>query len=287
MKKITFWALLPLLLTACVKENPEVEKPLYPTVGAINARYSVSDSVTVVFAKGNLQYQALTNTWRFAECQYDVIGEGNAQIDTSYNGWIDLFGWGTSGHEGLMPYMDTNSNFLYVSGQHDIEGTNYDWGLNNAVSNAGNRAGEWRTLSYDEWHYVIAYRESASVKRGLATIKNIHGEGYDMVGYVLLPDKWELPEGCSFSPGVTEGFDANIYEIAQWNRMEVAGAVFLPAGGYRDKNKVSLVGEYGCYWSTTSYSDETAYELYFMDRRAELTPAARANGHNVRLVQEK
>ena len=104
---------MPLLLTACVKEIEEVEKPLYPTVGAINARYSVSDSVTVVFAKGNLQYQAVTNTWRFAENQYDVIGEENALVDTFYNGWIDLFGWGTSGFDSLMPYSfnDTNRDF--------------------------------------------------------------------------------------------------------------------------------------------------------------------------------
>lgn len=31
----------------------------------------------IQFAPGNLQYQASTGTWRFAENQYDVIGEGN------------------------------------------------------------------------------------------------------------------------------------------------------------------------------------------------------------------
>lgn len=287
MKKITFWALMPLLLTACVKEIEEVEKPLYPTVGAINARYSVSDSVTVVFAKGNLQYQAVTNTWRFAENQYDVIGEENALVDTFYNGWIDLFGWGTSGFDSLMPYSFNDTNTFYVPGEHSITGTNYDWGLYNPISGAGNKAGSWRTLSYDEWHYLLYYRESASMKRGLATILNGMGEGCDMVGYILLPDKWELPSGCAFSAGVDKGFAANRYDMAQWHRMEGAGAVFLPAGGYRDKHKVSLVGEYGCYWTTSVYSEETAYELYFMDARSELGPSARANGHCVRLVQEK
>lgn len=287
MKKMIIWAFLPLLLTACVKDPQEVEKPLYPTVGAINARYSVSDSVTVVFAKGNLQYQASTQTWRFAENQYDVLGASNELADTSYAGWIDLFGWGTSGFEGLMPYSVSDTNWQYVTGERSITGTNYDWGLFNPISGAGNKAGTWRTLSYDEWNYVIRLRESASVKRGLATIINGAGEGCDMVGYLLLPDKWELPAGCTFTAGLDKGFAANRYDMAQWHRMDGAGAVFLPAGGYRDGRKVSLVGEYGCYWTTDYYTEETAYELYFMDARSEFSPSARANGHNVRLVQEK
>ena len=39
--------------------------------GAINSLFSVSDDLQVRFSRGNLQYQASTNTWRFAENQYD------------------------------------------------------------------------------------------------------------------------------------------------------------------------------------------------------------------------
>lgn len=49
---------------------------------------------------GNLQYQASTGIWRFAEHQYDYIGSGNENISTSYSGWIDLFGWGTGRYNG-------------------------------------------------------------------------------------------------------------------------------------------------------------------------------------------
>lgn len=45
----------------------------------------------VYFSKGNLQYKASTNTWRFAENQYDMLGTNNAKISSSYSGWIDLF----------------------------------------------------------------------------------------------------------------------------------------------------------------------------------------------------
>ena len=42
--------------------------------GAINGLFSVSPSKQVYFSQGNLQYQASTNTWRFAEHQYDYVG---------------------------------------------------------------------------------------------------------------------------------------------------------------------------------------------------------------------
>lgn len=67
--------------------------------GCLSGRFSVSADRQVSFSKGNLQYQASTNTWRFAENQYDYIGEDNKNISPTYSGWIDLFGWGTSGYD--------------------------------------------------------------------------------------------------------------------------------------------------------------------------------------------
>lgn len=57
--------------------------------------FSVSPTEKVHFSKGNLQYQASTNTWRFAEHQWDYVGDANLKIPQVYNSWIDLFGWGT------------------------------------------------------------------------------------------------------------------------------------------------------------------------------------------------
>jgi len=65
--------------------------------------------------KGNLQYQATTKTWRFADQQYHVIGMDNEKISETYSGWIDLFGWGTSGY-------DHGAVFLPVGGARLIDG---------------------------------------------------------------------------------------------------------------------------------------------------------------------
>lgn len=67
--------------------------------GAINGLFSVGESSQVYFSRGNLQYQASTNTWRFAENQWDIIAEDNALITQTFDRWIDLFSWGTSGYD--------------------------------------------------------------------------------------------------------------------------------------------------------------------------------------------
>lgn len=302
MKNIRIIAIvLAMLAAGCEGEKTEVERPLYPTEGAINARYTVDDNVTVVFAKGNLQYQASSHTWRFANHQYDVAGYDNELVDTTYSGWIDLFGWGTSGESGpmpptladssgwngLMPFTVVDSSRWYAFGRFDIGGSNYDWGVRNAISNGGNSVGAWRAMTYDEWEYLLKYRTDATRKKALATIENVGLHGAAMHGMMLLPDKWELPEGCSFQYGVKEGFETNVYTVEQWNRMESAGALFLPAAGERSGVTVSMVGDYGCYWTTTGSSLESAYELYFLSSGYAFYQTDRASGHSVRLVMER
>lgn len=284
---LIFATALAVLMVGCEGENQETERPLYPTEGAINARYTIGDDVTVVFAKGNLQYNAASRMWRFAGRQYDVAGYDNELMDTTYNGWIDLFGWGTSGERGLMPFTISDSSENYAYGMFDIGGSEYDWGQHNAISNGGNSAGKWRAMTIDEWTYLLKFRTDATKKKALATIVNVGLHGTPMHGFLLLPDKWELPEGCTFQYGTKEGFETNVYNVEQWNKMEGAGAVFLPAGGERNGVMVSMVGDYGCYWTTSGYTLESAYELYFLSTGYAFYPTNRATGHNVRLVMER
>ena len=61
--------------------------------GALKGQFSVAADEQVFFSQGNLQYQASTDTWRFAENQYDMVGADNKNISATYTGWIDLFGW--------------------------------------------------------------------------------------------------------------------------------------------------------------------------------------------------
>lgn len=203
--------------------------------------FSVSATQKVYFSKGNLQYQANTNTWRFAEHQYDIIGAANSNISSAYNGWIDLFGWGTSGYS-QNPYMSSLYSSSYNNNKKDIAGTNYDWGVYNKISNGGNQAGLWRTLTKDEWKYVFFQRKNASSLYGLATINGTRG-------YIILPDAWETPSGVIWNGGWSYNYSDNQYSVSQWSIMENAGAIFLPLAGLRKGTEVSDDSSF--YWSSS------------------------------------
>ncbi len=248
--------------------------------GVIKAAFSVSADKQVYFSQGNLQYQASTKTWRFAEHQYDMIGDANKNISSTYNGWIDLFGWGTSGYNSKYPYMtsiDYNDYGVVVDKYADIAGTNYDWGVYNKISNGGNTAGMWRTLTYNEWNYVLKERTDASSLNGSATVNGV-------TGLILLPDDWSTPAGVAFKAGMN-GLENNTYTVNEWAKMEANGAIFLPAAGYRVGTDVNVVGSYGYYWSSTANGYYYAYYLSFLYDTADMYYDDRGGGLSVRLVR--
>ena len=123
-----FRYIVPLLLLSFVAQ---AQSPIKD--GAILAEFSVSHSTKVYFSQGNLQYQASSKTWRFAEHQWDFVGDSiygtvyekgiksdNAKISSSYDGWIDLFGWRTSGYNGKNPYETSMKDSDYADGDNDI-----------------------------------------------------------------------------------------------------------------------------------------------------------------------
>ena len=255
--------------------------------GAINGKFSVASGKQVYFSKGNLQYQASSNTWRFAEHQYDFVGDAtngnvsvgsdksnNASISSSYTGWIDLFGWGTSGKEFATGYGSAyhpwsnsiSSSAVYgPTGTNNLTGTyaNGDWGVN--------MDGGWRTLSKAEWVYLFNTR---TVNGGTGSGKSYtRGKKVNNVlGVVLYPDDYT---GAAYTTG------------ANWSTFESAGCVFLPAAGWRGGSSVKSVGSYGAYWSSTAYRTEYAYHVYF-NSDGGMSPDGyngRSSGYSVRLVR--
>lgn len=238
MKKIFLLACTALTMLACAGGAGSANKD-----GLLPGKFSVSDTLQVQFSQGNLQYQPATHTWRFAENQFDTIGEQNKLIADDYEGWIDLFGWGT----GAAPTKTSTNN------QHYPDYT--EWGTN-AISNGGENL-PWRTLTVKEWGYLFFKRTDAKFKHGVAEVN-----GRD--GMILLPDEWEQPEGLNFNPGFTRRGKAayvNCYTLEQWQTMEQNGAVFLPEAGARRGTK--MVSDCGDYWSSSAYNYAQAYDVFF------------------------
>jgi hypothetical protein len=252
----------------------------FTPTGAINGMFTVNSSgEQVYFSQGNLQYNASTNTWQFATNQYDFIGDDNTNISSSYNGWIDLFGWGTSGWDcGNVYYhpwdSDNGDGSMYgpPDGNNLADGyANSDWGYYNAIINGGNQEHQWRTLTYDEWWYVFLSRNTASGQRyAFAIINNVYG-------VILLPDNWKSSY-YNFQTGT------NVITMSQWSAMEEYGAVFLPKAGYRSGTSVSDVGSEGYYWSSWSHGSY-ARSVILYTLSLSLGDSYRYCGYSVRLAR--
>lgn len=276
-------------------------QPQAPT-GAINGLFSVSATQQVWFSQGNLQYKASTNTWRFATNQWDYVGGtdlngnnhgnvsgcSNNSISSTYSGWIDLFGWGTSGWNPGNTYFspwdsDGSCADCYgPPGPNSLTGyyARSDWGVYNAISNGGNAEGRWRTLTISEWEYVFRWRSTSSgIRYAMAQVAGVNG-------VILLPDDWNssyytLYDINSFGAS----FSSNVIDLSVWtNSLQLHGAVFLPAAGWRNMTIVEW-GQSG-YWSA-SHSDGNDFSIsvYFADGVFIVdSPIARCYGLSVRLV---
>ncbi len=219
--------------------------------GAISGLFKINDAGDKVWiSQGNLQYQASTGTFRFAPNQYDIIGAANSNIAANYSGWIDLFGYGTSGYNNVYPYKSDAAFDGYGNGTEDIAGTNYDWGVYNKISNGGNKAGIWRTPTQEEWYYIMTqhYKYYAT----------INGQ----TGIILLPTDFVFTTEMVDLHYVEGKYTENVLNTSQWSVLDAAGAIFLPAAGNRfGKDDIDAVGTEGYYWSSITKSESSSYAM--------------------------
>ena len=251
--------------------NPDTpEQPEDPGSGSFVAKpFSVSATKTVTFSPGNLQYHPANNEWRFAPSQLDYIGNDNANISATYKGWIDLFGWGT----GNNPANNSTNNDDYP--------TFVDWGVNKIGNYAPNT---WRTLTYNEWEYLIEERPNYDKLIAVAQVNGVNG-------VILLPDDWTCPSGVTFKSGFDDDDCIECYANYQtvsesdWATLEASGAVFFPASGNRSGSSVYEVQESVYFWTATAAS-YGATRLFFYPDAAYMNDYYRYGGMSVRLVQD-
>ena len=272
--------------------------PQAPT-GAINGIFSVSATQQVWFSQGNLQYQASTQIWRFAVHQYDYVGgdydgyhignvsgSSNNNISSTYSGWIDLFGWGTSGfNHGAVAYQPWNTSqnnsdyYAYGNSNYNLFNQNgqADWGYN-AIAYGGNVTNFWRTLTRQEWSYLMGSRPG--IRFAKAVVNNVSG-------LILLPDNWDSSIYTLNNTNTANvSFNSNVINVSQWNTLQNAGAVFLPMAGERIDGVIYGSNAQGFYWSSNYYDNNSAVFLYFDEEVVDTWYVFdRKHGRSVRLVR--
>ena len=258
--------------------GPPTPQNDYPE-GAINGLFTINENGDqVYFSQGNLQYQASTRKWRFAEFQWDYIGndtcgtvyENGVKCDNTlasphYDGWIDLYGWGTSGYNHgatcyypWSPSNDPSDYFAYGNYDGNLfdQTGQADWGYNSII-NGGNTENSWRTLTESEWDYVLNTRSTSSGIR--YTMANVNGVN----GVVLVPDIWNDSSYYLFDTSLFGGhYSDNVISSEQWASLEEHGAVFLPAAGTHYGDEIIHSEKWGNYWSASCYI-YTGYQYYY------------------------
>lgn len=326
--------------------------------GCMPYAYSVSATQQVNFSMGNLQYQASTNTWRFAEYQFEYVGgtdgyrygnvyangehpdasqngtaSGNQNISSSYDGWIDLFSWATSGYHNSSdqynvnyhPYswsknvVNTDYNEFGYGPSYNMPGymsltganANYDWGVYNNISNDGSfGTGAWRTLTANngEWDYLL-YSRSASTINGTANVRyasaqinaRFGGRTNTVSGFMMFPDTYTWPAEVAYYPAEFNSLSSTFenghqWTEAEWSLLEKNGAIFMPAGGYRDVSSagnpiLQYPSQMAMYWSVTRKAYDgieyrhNAYMVVFGNGYNMIPAVVQWQGFAVRLVR--
>ena len=257
--------------------------------GNLPGVFSVSENTQVNFSQGNLQYQASTNTWRFAENQWEYLGDANSNISEIYDGWIDLFCWGTSGYNhganNYQPWSTSQINrnyYAYGDANYNLfdQTGKADWGYN-PIQNGGNQENSgWRTMTNEEWIYLLETRNTPSgIRYAKAQVNGING-------LLILPDDWNTSiYSLSNANSGNASYSSNMISSSDWmNILEPASVVFLPENGFRCGTY--WYGGRGDYWSSSHYDETHACGLLFEENSFSLnTEHNRYDGKSVRLVR--
>lgn len=269
MKNLNLFAIFVMV---CLLESCELNNPTTPNESNV---FSVSADNKVTFSMGNLQYHPANDEWRFAESQLDYIGNANNNISNSYNGWIDLFGWSTNSTHFGVSISDKSKDYY---------GIFIDWGTNKIGNDASNT---WRTLTHSEWFYLFYERADADLLCGIAQVNGVNG-------IILLPDNWTCPNAITFKSGFYNRDGKECYAIyqsftiEQWSILEKAGAIFLPATGYRRARELYQMQDFGYYWSSTESAKNGATVHYLATGAAkvDMLHLIPNYGISVRLVKD-
>ncbi len=262
--------------------------------GALSGVFSVSGNKKVRFSKGNLWTNATDSNnpvFYFESKQYDVPP---LSLNNDTKDHVGHFYWSKSATVAisLSNYSDSplSDNVFFTNDSNDQTKPNLEFTVNG-------QTGLWRVLSGGadgEWKYLINYNDEC----GTTVRSGKYKYGVTVCGQnnclILLPDDWKWDENTVGTGWQDGGYPITSTDKVTWQTMEAAGAVCLPAAGYRTGAPasptpayVNSVGLYGCYWSASPSGSNNAYDLLFNSGSVGASSHdARYRAFSVRFVTE-
>ena len=229
--------------------------PVIPA-GALPGKFTINEAGDQVhFSKGNLWADAsgASPVFYFETNQYDF----QSSWSTSH---VSLFLWSK---DASVAYAESYSESGTAA--TDVFFTNATAETAKSDFTVNGVTGKYRTLSTNEWQYLFNTRTMKNGKDRY-TLNITYG---GKKGLVLYPDDYDK-----------DPVTGTVTDLPD-------GVVFLPAAGYRYGSSFSLVGDYGFYWSSTAYDEDSAYDVIFDSY--DVSPddfGYRFDGSSVRLITE-
>ena len=236
--------------------------------GGGGGRFSVSSTTTVEFAPGNLYWDG--GAFRFEANQWSFA-------DTWNENHVSHFKWSAAASAVTSGY--SYSGDLFCANNFTVAGDSHTW----------------RTLSKNEWSYLLNTSGGSSGRTDANRFAKARVNG--VRGLLIFPDGYTLPEGYTTTDGGTGMAKVNKTSSSDapwpsesiptgtWASMESAGAVFLPAAGFRFGTDVHGVGSYGFFWSSSPGGSDYAYGMSFDSGGVGTNRDGRKYGNAVRLVR--
>ncbi len=207
--------------------------------------------------------------------------------------------------------QSTEGRYYYGTADQDI----VDWGT---LPIGSYPAGTWRTPTYEELKYIIFERTCTSANLPAGTnseaARYVFAKVCGINGLIVFPDVYNHPDGITVTSKeghnpyynsqkyyngnedlvAVDYADFEVADQSDWEKMEAAGAVFLPAAGSRNGSTVYTTtanGDYGSYWvsSPSIYEDGYAKSFSFNTTLHSFRMSTDADiwyGRSVRLVRD-
>lgn len=122
----------------------------------------------IVFANGNLQYNAPKPLFQLAWNQFNYIGANNASLSDTYMGWIDLFGWSTARYHESRPNDKGNRYYEPYDTARTITTTTtniYGYGPSTDRSMTIDTTTAFREYDWGQHNFIREYSYDIFMKR--------------------------------------------------------------------------------------------------------------------------
>ncbi|MDO5343131.1 MAG: hypothetical protein Q4F69_11880 [Bacteroidia bacterium] len=213
-------------------------------------KFSVSENKQVQFSKGNLFYDG--TSWCFESSQADYPKTYNAsRVGHFYFSKNEIVAY----NGGTYSDVDKDvKDVLFTNKTNEEPNENFE---------VNGQKGVWRTLSIDEWNYLLYERTDCDKLKKNSTTSSLNG-------LIILPDS-----------GSIEDFD----KISSVEDLDNYNAVFLPLTNHRLDNVIYITLGWR-YWSSTAHETNNLQSYYVHPTLNVKNSASRGNGFAIRLVTD-